>query len=47
MCEQLIKYGGETWALWECVEWYDEHWNGSLYSEPRAHGKISNSNSYM
>lgn len=34
-CKQLIRYGWETWALWEYVEWYDEHWNGSLYSEPR------------
>jgi hypothetical protein len=27
MCEQLIKCGGETWALWEYVDWYDAHWN--------------------
>jgi len=32
---KLADCGGTAKRIWELVEFYDEHWNGSLYSAPR------------
>ena len=33
---KLADCGGTAKKIWELVEFYDEHWNGSLYSTPSA-----------
>ena len=37
---ELIKLGSFTTRLWDHIRWYDEHWNGSHYSQPRESERI-------